>query len=221
MNRIYLVRHGENTANITREFSYKVVDYSLTPRGILQAEQTALFFRDKQIDEIYASPLKRARETAEIIAKENNLPVTLKEQFREVNVGHLELQPPSNENWMLHDRIVTAWLLGNRELAFPGGENYNEMLRRMREGLQEVLAGKDEKNIIIVGHSGIFTLTLRDICLNINGETFPDKIKHNCSITEIEMQLIDRQPRGILKTWAACDHLSGEAAPMLRINPYH
>ena len=37
MNRIYLVRHGENTANLTKEFSHRRVDYSLTPKGILQA----------------------------------------------------------------------------------------------------------------------------------------------------------------------------------------
>ena len=60
MNTLYLVRHGENRANLTKQFSYKTVDYPLTPKGVLQAQQTAEFFQDKQIDEIYASPLKRA-----------------------------------------------------------------------------------------------------------------------------------------------------------------
>ena len=59
-NTIYLVRHGENLANITKEFSHRLVDYSLTPKGIIQAEQTAAYFRDFHIDEIYSSPLKRA-----------------------------------------------------------------------------------------------------------------------------------------------------------------
>ena len=44
-NTIYLVRHGENTANITKEFSYKLVDYSLTAKGVQQAEQTAEYFK--------------------------------------------------------------------------------------------------------------------------------------------------------------------------------
>src|SRR5689334_15064805 len=92
MNSLYLVRHGENWANITREFSHKKVDYSLTPKGILQAQQTAELFKSKQIDEIYASPLKRARETAEIIAQALGLDVVVVEHFREVNVGALEGQ---------------------------------------------------------------------------------------------------------------------------------
>jgi broad specificity phosphatase PhoE len=38
MTRVYLVRHGENKANITKEFSSRKVDYPLTPKGRLQAE---------------------------------------------------------------------------------------------------------------------------------------------------------------------------------------
>src|SRR6478672_925857 len=96
---VYIVRHGENPANINREFSYRLVDYSLTPKGVRQAEDTARFFRDKQIDAIYSSPLKRAVETAEIIAAPLGLPVALIEEFREINVGTLEEQPPTDENW--------------------------------------------------------------------------------------------------------------------------
>ncbi len=94
-NTIYLVRHAENTANLTKEFSHRLVDYSLTPKGILQAQQTAEYFTDKNIDEIYSSPLKRARETADIIAQKLHLPVGVVEQFREVNVGSLEGRPPT------------------------------------------------------------------------------------------------------------------------------
>ena len=76
MTRVYLVRHGENPANLLKQFSHRLVDYSLTPKGIAQAEQTAAFFLDKRIDAIYSSPLKRARKTAEIIGAALGLPVT-------------------------------------------------------------------------------------------------------------------------------------------------
>jgi len=68
LHTLYVVRHGENPANLNREFSYKLIDYSLTEKGVRQAEETASFFREKGIDAIYSSPLKRARETAQIIA---------------------------------------------------------------------------------------------------------------------------------------------------------
>lgn len=216
MNTIYLVRHGENTANLTGEFSCKYVDYSLTPKGILQAEQTAAFFKDKHIDEIYTSPLKRARETAAIIAQELNLPVTVLEQFREVNVGSLELQPPTAENWELHNSIVFSWFAGQHELSFPDGENYLELLKRMRGGLLEVTRGKEGKNIVIVGHGGIFTFTIKDICTNVDIQELVHQGNHNCSVTTIELENQDENPAGLLKGWALCTHLSDD---VLRVVP--
>lgn len=103
MNYLYWVRHGENPANIAKQFSCRLVDYPLTPKGVLQAQQTADYFRDKAIHEVYASPLKRAVQTAEIIAAPLELAVHTVEHFREVNVGTLESQPPTAEVWTFHD----------------------------------------------------------------------------------------------------------------------
>src|SRR5579859_2237058 len=168
MNTIYLVRHGENPANITHEFSHKLVDYSLTPKGILQAQQTAEYFKDKEIDEIFASPLKRAKETAEIIAEPLGLPVTIVEHFREVNVGDFEGRPPTHENWQLHDSYFREWFTGNHEACFPGGENYLTLLKRMQMGLREVTSGKSDHKIVVVAHGGIFTATVGVICQGVN-----------------------------------------------------
>lgn len=219
MNTIYLVRHGENTANITGEMSYKLVDYSLTPKGVSQAQQTAAFFKDKPIDAIYASPLKRAKETAEAIGGAVELPVTLMEQFREVNVGELERRPPSEENWELHNRIVTEWYLGRPEVSFPEGENYTTLLQRMRAGLLEVTRGKEQQHIVVVGHAGIFSFTIRDICQNVDLETLVKKGNNNCSITRIEIETNGNNVTGRLIDWASCDHLSGEAAEFVPANP--
>src|SRR5438045_8885112 len=109
MTKLYLVRHGENKANITKEFSYKKVDYSLTPRGVLQAQQTADYFRDKKIEAIYSSPLKRAIETAHIIAKPLGLAVITVENFREVNVGDLEGQVVRRETWQTYLGVMKEW----------------------------------------------------------------------------------------------------------------
>jgi broad specificity phosphatase PhoE len=218
MNTIYFVRHGENPANLNSEFSYKLVDYSLTPKGQLQALQTAEYFKDKQIHEIYSSPLKRTRETAAIIAQTLDLPVTILEEFREVNVGALERQPPTIENWELHDRIVAEWFFGRHEVSFPEGENYLTLLQRMRSGLCQVLQNKTGKNIIIVGHAGIFTIPLRDICRNVDVEEITQRALRNCSITKVELAISDGQPLGNLKSWGYIDHLSGEAAQFVRTN---
>jgi probable phosphoglycerate mutase len=221
MNTIYLVRHGENTANLTKEFSHRLIDYSLTPKGIVQARQTGEFFKDKRIDAIYSSPLKRAIETAAIIGQAIGVRPVIMEQFREVNVGLLEGLGGGPENWATHDSIVRAWFEGQPELMFPEGENYHMLLERMRSGVEQVLRDQDGKNIIIVGHGGIFTFTLKDICRDIDLAALIARQSHNCSITEIEMHMIDGRLEGVLKCWAAFDHLSGEAAALVSGHPMY
>jgi broad specificity phosphatase PhoE len=219
MNTVYLVRHGENPANLSHEFSYKVVDYSLTPRGILQAEQTAAFFQDKAIDEIFASPLKRAHETALIIGRELGLPVTTMEQLREVNVGDLELQPPTDEAWQHHNRIVRGWFMGEHEVSFPNGENYLRLRERWFDALNQILSGKENKNIVIVAHGGIFAIPLCDTCSNVDLGTLFSKRHNNCSVSVLDLEMRNGRPSGSLREWALCEHMSGEAANFVAGHP--
>lgn len=219
MNTIYLVRHGENTANLTREFSYRAVDYSLTPKGVLQAQQTGEFFRGKPIDAIYSSPLKRAVETAEIIGAAVGLAPVALEEFREVNVGALEGWPPTDESWAEHDRIVRAWFTGQPDLRFPEGENYHMLLERMRAGLARALRGRRDGQVIIVGHGGIFTFTLKDICRDIDLDALIRQPSRNCSITEIELDENDAGALGALRAWSSHAHINGDAITQIIGHP--
>lgn len=209
-NTLYLIRHGENPANLTHEFSYKLVDYSLTPRGVLQAEQTAAFLKDMPFNAFYASPLKRAYETAEIIARPHHLPVTAVESFREVNVGNLELMPPDAESWRLHDQIVADWVDGKPERSFPGGENFLELTRRVRQGLLEITSDCNQQRIVIAAHGGSITAIVHTLCTNLGPEV-TYKVMHNCAITEVELTSTDEEVHGLLHSWASMNHLSGEA----------
>ncbi len=212
MNRLYWVRHGENPANITKELSTRHVDYSLTPKGILQAQQTAAWFRDKGLHAIYSSPLKRAQETAQIIAGQVGSPVGVMEEFREVNVGSLEGQPPTQELWARHNQIVASWFSGSPENRFPDGEDYFSLVQRMKDGLRQILTGRSNQNIALIGHGGIFTFTLNQICPDVDLNWVLYQKNENCSITEIEAEIRADQPYGRLVRWASYDHLSGAAA---------
>ncbi len=215
MNRLYFVRHAENPANLTKELSCRLVDYSLTPKGILQAQQTAAYFQDKPIHAIYTSPLKRAIETAAIIAEPLNLQPIVVENFREVNVGELECQPVTPELWAYHNSIIDAWFDGQPQRRFPGGEDYFTMWGRMRSAVEFALAGRTHQNVIVVGHGGIFTFTLKDLCRNIDVAWLRTMKNHNCAITEIMFDPRNGHLRGELISWASHAHLSGEAADLV------
>lgn len=209
MNTIYYVRHGENPANLTREFSYKKIDYPLNAQGVEQAQQTAAYFQDKPIAAIYSSPLKRALQTAQIIAQPLQLPVLVREQFRELNVGLLEDQPPTAETWAIHDRIFADWFSGKTDACFPGGEDHTALLQRMREGLQEALSDRTDQRIIVVGHGGILTACLCYLCNNIDLREVIGVHIPNCAITSFEVAEQQKgQLRGRLIALATCHHLS-------------
>ena len=215
MNRLYLVRHGENPANLTKEFSYKLVDYPLTPKGVLQTQQTAEYFAHKNIHEIYTSPLLRAQQTAEIIGTRLKRKVVILENFREINVGRLEGQPPTAEIWACHNQILADWLDGKPETTFPGGEDYFTLWNRMRAGFEQVVQHKNNQNIIIVGHGGIFTCTLKDLCPTVETTRLLGQNYHNCAISEIRVNFEHGQLQGQLIAWATYAHLHGSAANLV------
>ncbi len=215
MNRIYLVRHGENWANITKEFSHRKVDYSLTPKGVLQAQQTAAYFQGKEIHAVYSSPLKRALETAEIIAAPLGLPVTVLEGLREINVGDLEGQPVTAELWAFHNGVIAGWLAGRREVAFPGGEDYNGLCCRLRASIEQMVAGRDGQSIVAVGHGGTFAAMLPDLCLDADIKRLCRSENPNCSISEILVHGHNEPLEGHLIAWASHAHLHGAAADLV------
>lgn len=209
---LYVVRHGENPANLNREFSYKLIDYSLTEKGVRQAEETAAFFREKAIAAIYSSPLKRARETAQIIAAPLYLPVTLVEAFRENNVGDLERDPPTEAAWALHDSIIADWFAGRHDALFPGGEDFHTLLRRVKTGLIETLADlgavPEAKRAVIVAHGGILNGMARGIAHEPDLAAIEARKCANCSVSEFAARLVDGELELHLREWSACDHLS-------------
>lgn len=215
MNTIYLVRHGENPANLTLEFASRNIDYSLNDKGREQAQQTAEYLADMGIHEIYASPLKRARETAQIIAARLALPVTVMEEFREIEVGDLEGQPVSDALWLQHDDIFFRWLKGEPEAAFPNGDSYHTLWGRMRSGLEQITRGKDNQKIVVVGHGGIFTATMPNLCPAADMRAILMQPNGNCSVSEVRLETQNGDVRGELLSWAYCGHLSGRAAELV------
>ena len=86
MLEVYLVRHGQTLWNQERRTQGQI-DISLSENGINQAELLSDRLADISFDSIYASDLKRAFQTAEIIAEKHGLKVVPIKEFREINMG--------------------------------------------------------------------------------------------------------------------------------------
>jgi broad specificity phosphatase PhoE len=209
MTRLYLIRHGENLANLTKEFSYRKVDYSLTPKGTLQAQQTARLLQNRGIAAVYSSPLRRAYETAAELSALLGQDVIIMEQFRELNVGDLESQAPTPEAWLAHNEVLHAWRRGELDVAFPGGENFWSVWQRVTDSYRQVVAAHPDQAVAIFAHGGVFATTIKALCPDVDLAELLRQENHNCSITEVEVELQNDKLHGRLLQWAVCSHLTG------------
>jgi broad specificity phosphatase PhoE len=214
-NRLYLLRHGENPANLNKVFSNRLVDQSLTEKGVLQAEQTADYFAGQGLDAVYSSPLKRAAQTAGIIADRLGLEPTILEAFREIDVGSLEGRPATPADWAFHAQMMQAWFDGDHAAAFPEGESYDDLWNRMNDGLLAATAGRSGHKILVVGHGGIMTVTLKDLCPDLDIAWLRTTLWDNCAFAEVDLARQEGRLRGRLVSWNQHHHLHGAAAELV------
>jgi broad specificity phosphatase PhoE len=173
----------------------------------------------REIDAIFSSPLRRAVQTAQIVAEPRGLPVTVMESFREINVGVLEQRGVTEEVWETYRQVIRDWINGKPETRFPGGENYHELWQRYQQGLQDITNQYPGQKLLVVGHGGIFTLTMPDLC---PGTEILDLFKaetHNCALTKIQLKNDHGTITGKLIQWADASHLHGRAAELISGTP--
>jgi broad specificity phosphatase PhoE len=182
---VYWVRHGENLANVSGQFSNRRIDLDLTEKGVLQARQVAEFLAAQAMGNgpVFSSPLLRAVQTAEIIAARLGRPIEVLEELREVDLGDLEGRSDAAAFDLYWD-VLGSWRAGDRTRAFPGGENHLQMAARIEAALERVIrAGAGEPGVV-AAHAGL----LRTGFTHLLDDPFPMKITvPNCSVSRLEM----------------------------------
>lgn len=146
----YLVRHGEAENNVLHILnSYSEADrYALTEKGRGQATKVATNdLSEDTVDIIFSSPIRRTRETAEIIARATGAKVIFDERLRETDFGIYSGRPTSALWGKYPDPLMR--LDGNEEEHLEG---FGAMRDRLESFLKDVLAKYAGKTIVIVSH---------------------------------------------------------------------
>jgi broad specificity phosphatase PhoE len=153
MTVVHWARHGENIANLSRTFSYRVFDGDLTDRGIEQAEALAARLRQAGCyGLLVCSPLRRARQTAHIVSARLGLPLAAElDDLREVNVGELDGRADARA-WRVYEATLAAWRSGQLGQRFPGGETGDELVARTERALLGIAAGAGQADAVVIAH---------------------------------------------------------------------
>ena len=136
MTTIFLVRHGETVDN-ARQIMQGQTQGELNEVGRQQAQQVAERLSTEAIDAVVASDLRRAIQTAEVIAKSHGLPVVTTPLLRERDWG-------SFTGRFIPDLRGETW---------PDDiESEEALLKRAQEFLQKMTATYEGKRVVAVGH---------------------------------------------------------------------
>jgi broad specificity phosphatase PhoE len=147
---LLLARHGETDWNRARRWQGHA-DRPLTDRGRAQAAALAERLADIALDAIYASDLRRARETAAFVAARQGLEVIELRDLREVDVGSWEglTREEAEEKFPEGYR---RWLTGGT--GWDDGETYEQMSARVLAAVGRIAAAHEGGRVLIVSHGG-------------------------------------------------------------------
>ncbi|PGA28206.1 MULTISPECIES: histidine phosphatase family protein [Bacillus cereus group] len=151
--QILLIRHGESEADILHVHEGRA-DFELTDKGRQQVQRLVQKVKkDFAPDFIWASTLKRARETGEILAEAIGCPIQLEEELMEFNNGvqaglSFEEAKKYPEPKFLHDR-------------FENGESFIEFRMRIEGIFSKIMIENTYDRIAIVAHGGVINSLLR------------------------------------------------------------
>jgi ribonuclease H / adenosylcobalamin/alpha-ribazole phosphatase len=145
-----LLRHGETALSAERRFAGRG-DIPLTSAGLAQAAAAAGRLAARGgIDAIVTSPLARARQTAEAVAKATGAPLQADDGLAETDFGKWEglTFAEASERWPAE---ISAWLR-DTDAAPPGGESFAAVGRRVHGALDRLLAEHPSGTLLLVSH---------------------------------------------------------------------
>ena len=180
-----LVRHGETSANIDGVW-HGSTDTPLTLRGRAQAERVARYAADNlagSASAIYASPLQRARNTADAIARSLALSVEEDAGLREYDLGSWEGR---SYRELFNDERLWDKMREDPDFAPHGGESPSQVARRFVAALRAIAERHSGERVVVVTHGGALSMGLG--ALLDNDYSSWNRMVDNCAVSELVLE---------------------------------
>jgi broad specificity phosphatase PhoE len=147
----FLIRHASCTG-LGQTLWGRTPGVCLNETGKLEAQQLAERFRGVALQAIYSSPLERAVETAETIARTMNLEVNKNPAFDEIDFGEWTGKTfdtlSADEHWRQFNKIRSM-------TTIPGGESFLEVQARVVTELERLASQHNNAQVAIVSHADV------------------------------------------------------------------
>ena len=181
--KIYITRHSLTTWNEEKRLQgWKNSD--LTKQGLEDAKRLGNYLKNQSFDGIYSSPLKRAKETAQLIFP--NKTIIEDDRLKEMNFGDYEGK--FIDELKKEKDYYTLWNEPQGDFSIKNGETYQEVVDRVLDFIEEKYK-ENKKCIFITIHGMLFTV-LNGLFLNLPIEHFNEvnqNIVRGCSLSLLSL----------------------------------
>lgn len=177
---LYCIRHGESTYNSEGRIQGQS-DPPLSDAGLRQGEAVAAALAGLPIEAVWASPLRRALDTARPIAAAVGLPLQTDPRLMEIHVGVFQDQLRSELDRLFPEEIA-RWRTGDPDYVIPGGESRRALMDRGRAVLED-LARSEWNRVAVVSHGGLLAAGFKAL-LGIPAGVHPFNL-YNGSISQL------------------------------------
>jgi probable phosphoglycerate mutase len=153
----FLVRHGQNDM-VGKKLAGRLPDVHLNDQGHSQARRLAAELAELPIKAVIASPLARAQETAEPIARIHNLPVLTSAGLVEIDFGGWQ---GKSIKQLRRSRLWKDVQESPDGFHFPDGESFNAAQARIAQTLHDLSQAYAEKDqVVCVSHCDVIRLAV-------------------------------------------------------------
>src|SRR5216110_3762579 len=159
--RVFMVRHGATVLSAEDRFA-GATDIELSEVGREQARRLVERLRHEKIAAVYASPMGRTVETAQILAAPHELKVQTTDGFREISHGHWEGMTRHEVEEKFPEEMA-EWEKDPYTFAPKGGESGLAVTARALPALIELVRAHAGENIVVVSHKATIRLLLSSL----------------------------------------------------------
>lgn len=178
--KIYYVRHGQTDLNLAKKMQGGGTEKELNETGVSQAYNTKKELENVKYDLVICSPMKRAKQTAEIIKEGRDIPIITDERIRERKLGDYEGRDVTEE---MENNIWDYKLNYN----IPNGENLHDFEKRIDEFFDDIKEKYHDKSVLIVAHGGIAKVIKAHLYGMPESQNLAEISMNNCEIIETEI----------------------------------
>lgn len=178
---IYIIRHAQTVHNKKGKVFSGSSDVLLSDKGKEEARKCRNLSFLSDCEKIYITPLKRTRQTADIIFGEE-MEKEIIPALREMDFGEYEGRVLEEEN--TKDEVFLKWMNDPESLTFPGGDNFKEHAHEALEAFKRIAESNEKSTVAIVSHRTTIRLILAQLlCKELN--SFREIPCDNCSVAKV------------------------------------